>query len=309
MPAEPSVAPSALRRLATTCALLVLAVVAASAYLRLGQAGFSCADWPACFGHVEANQKALAGEPLVFTARLAHRLAAMGVSILVLALLFVSYRQRGLDPRPWRLSLMALGLTLLLALLGRWTAGTRLPAVTLGNLMGGLALLAVLWRIRGLAVAPLRPSRRGVLVGVCGLLLALQIALGGLVSARFAGPSCTGFPGCQGQELVFESRLFNPLHAIDFDVSGAVQRPAGLTGLVAAHRLAALVLSAALLALAWQRWAAGGPSRVQAPRLVVLVGLAYGLGVAAALTAPPLLLVFGHNLVAGLLVLTVSDTT
>lgn len=309
MAVEPIATPSSLRRLATACALLVLAVVAASAYLRLGQAGFSCADWPACFGRVEANQKALSSEPLVFAARLAHRLAAMGVTGLVLALVFVSYRQRPLDPRPWRLSLLALGLTLFLALLGRWTAGTRLPAVTLGNLLGGFALLGVLWRLRGLGAVLPRPAGQRVLVGICGALLALQIASGGLVSARYAGPSCAGFPGCAGAVMIFEPGLFNPFQAVDFDATGAAQRPVGLTGLVGVHRLLALVLSALLLVLAWRRWAAGGASRAQVLRLVVLVGLAYGLGVAAALTAPPLLLVFGHNLVAALLVLTLSEMT
>ncbi|MBI3149450.1 MAG: COX15/CtaA family protein [Betaproteobacteria bacterium] len=295
------------RRLATGCALLVLVVVAASAYLRLGQAGFSCADWPACFGRIEINQQTLALEPLVFWARVAHRLAAMGVAVLVLSLVVLGYRQRREDARSLRLALLALSLTLFLAVLGRWTPGTRVPAVTLGNLLGGFMLLAALWRLRAApSVRRQAHPARGLLL-LCAVLLAGQVALGGMVSASFAGPSCPGFPGCGPQGMEVRAELFNPFRSIALDAAGVAERPAGLAGLVVAHRLLALILSVALLSLAWRLWQAPRPERGLAVRLLVLIGLAYGLGVATALTAPPLGLVFGHNFVAALLVLTLAD--
>lgn len=294
-----------LRRLAAACAMLVLVVVAASAYLRLGQAGFSCADWPACYGRIEANQVAQAAEPLVFWARLAHRLAAMGVTFLVLIIVVLAFRRRANDSRPLGWALAALVLTLLLALLGRWTPGTRIPAVTLGNLLGGFALIGVLWRLRVTAAdGPARPSS-SLLLWLCAALLALQVALGGLVSASFAGLSCLAFPGCGESGIHYQIELLSPFRSIAVDASGVAARPPGLTGLVALHRLAAAGLALACLALAWRWWSAG--RRGLALRLAALIVIAYALGIAIAFSAPPLLLVFGHNFVAALLVLTLAE--
>lgn len=308
MVAEPRQQSPLLPRLAGASAMLVLAVVAASAYLRLSQAGFSCADWPACFGRVLANQEAMAIEASVFWARVAHRLAAMGVTVLVLACVVLAYRFRAEDARPLRLALIALALTLFLAILGRWTTGSRIPAVTLGNLLGGFALLAALWRLR-LGVAPAAHEKRLVrgLVLVAAAFLTLQVALGGLVSASFAGLACTGFPGCGPAGVVFDLALFNPFRVVEIDASGAILRPPGLSGLVAAHRALALLLALVLLALATQLWRQPAGQRALALRLLALLGLGYALGVASALTAPPLALVFGHNVVAALLALSLAE--
>ncbi len=309
MPAEAR-ALRLLPRLAGACAVLVLVVVAASAYLRLAQAGFSCADWPACYGQLAANQSAMALEALSFWARVMHRLAATGVTVLVLCLVVLAYRLRLAYSRLWRLSGVALALTLFLAVLGFWTSGNRYPAITLGNLLGGMALLAILWRLRTTVpdAAPSAPIPPTLLV-LAAVLLALQVALGGLVSASFAGLSCPGFPGCGAVGASFDWALFNPLRRIEIDASGGVLRPAELSGLVVAHRLLALALSLAILTLAAWLWRRGASQKVLALRLVVLLGVAYGLGVASAFAAPPLYLVFGHNVVAALLAVSLAEVS
>jgi len=291
-----------LSRLAGVCAVLVLVVVAASAYLRLGQAGFSCADWPDCYGRIGANQAVQAAEPMVFWARAAHRLAAVGVTMLVLAILALAFRRRAIDRRSLHLALLALGLTLFLAVLGRWSSGSRVPAVTVGNLLAGFALVGVLWNLH--RARPQRLPAPG-LARACVLLLGLQVALGGLVSANFAGLSCPGFPGCGEYEIRFDSVLFNPFRSVAMDASGAVERPQGSTGLVATHRLTAFGLGFACLILAWRQWQS--ERRGEALRLAALIGLTCALGIGIALGAPPLWVVFGHNLVAALLAMTLAD--
>ena len=61
-------------------------------------------------------------------------------------------------PMLWREGRMVLGLlalALFLAILGRWTADSRLPAVVLGNLLAGFALFALSCRL--LLAASARP--------------------------------------------------------------------------------------------------------------------------------------------------------
>jgi cytochrome c oxidase assembly protein subunit 15 len=99
------------------------------------------------------------------------------------------------------------------------------------------------------------------------LLTVLQVALGGWVSSNYAVLACRDFPTCQGSWWP------------DMDLAQAfvVRRPLGLSGdagylpfpaltaIHMAHRIGALVLLPALLALAWRlgadaatrRWAFG----------------------------------------------------
>ena len=80
-----------LRMLATLGAALVLVVIGSSAYLRLSQAGLSCADWPACYGNLSHAAEATSAQ---LVARIAHRIAASAVGFVLLALLAVSLTQR-----------------------------------------------------------------------------------------------------------------------------------------------------------------------------------------------------------------------
>lgn len=155
-----------LSALAASCAALVFVVVAASAWLRL--AAVAC---PAggCDGFTLAD-----------AVRLAHRVAAMGVSVLALVIAALAWKA---PARPARrvASVAILVLVAVLAIVGRSSAGSPPPAVVLANLLGGLALLAA---ATGLAVAVRAP--RGRLPGAFAAALALVVlaaATGGLLSA------------------------------------------------------------------------------------------------------------------------------
>ncbi len=192
-----------LRRLAGLCAVMVLAVTSLSAYLRLDKAGFGCADWPQCYGQsLRQLQQGVAVSAEVQTAtaaaRLTHRVAAGTALLLVLLMVTVCFGRPVLRAEG-AMALALLALALFLAVLGRWSSAARVPAVTLGNLLGGFAMLALCSRlaVAGLALdGSVRTLRlRGwVLVAAC--LLLAQLALGGVVSASFAGLSCGAWADC-----------------------------------------------------------------------------------------------------------------
>ena len=148
-----------LRRTARACSLLVLAVTMLSAFVRL----------------VGMDTDA------VLLARGAHRIAASTVLLGVIALLAISLGPRPYLQREGRHALMLLVLVVFLAVLGRWSAGTPAPPVVLGNLLGGVLLLALCGRLVLPARAALAARLRPWAWLAAGLLL-MQVVLGALRS-------------------------------------------------------------------------------------------------------------------------------
>jgi len=133
-----------LQRAAWLCALLVLVVTSLSAFLRQSGADLGCRPWPAC--HARAASADAAPVPptaAVQAARGTHRVVASSLLVLLVGMVVFAYRGPRSLVRERRVLLLALGLVLFLAVLGVFTAGARLPAVTLGNLLAGLLLFAV----------------------------------------------------------------------------------------------------------------------------------------------------------------------
>ncbi len=189
-----------LRRLAGVCAVLVLVVTSLSAYLRLSKAGVGCSDWPQCYGQSlrELQQGvAVSAEEQAATAvaRLVHRVAATGALLLVVTMVLVCLGTRPLLRDEGALAVALLGLALFLAVLGRWSSDARIPAVTLGNLLGGFMMVALSVRLAVAGLA-LEPPRLRLWVGAALLAMLAQIALGGLVSASFSALSCGTLDDC-----------------------------------------------------------------------------------------------------------------
>ena len=160
------------RRIAWLCALLVLVIAALSAYLRLAKAGLGCTPWPQCYGQaLRAQQQGIAPSDAVAQevalARLAHRVIASLALVLVIVLALSALTARPLRRDEAALALGLLALVLFLAGLGLRTGASRLPAVAIGNLLGGFAMLALSVRLalagtaKGTTDAPLR---RGVAI-------------------------------------------------------------------------------------------------------------------------------------------------
>jgi cytochrome c oxidase assembly protein subunit 15 len=295
-------------RAAVAAAALTFIVVVASAFMRHTQVGLACADWPACYGRIDSGAAADATTG-VRIVRVAHRIAATAVLALVLGLALIAWTQRP----PWKkegaLATASLALVAGLAILGVATPGARLPAVTLGNLLGGFLLLALL----AAAAAAARGERAGThhdgaaLAALALAVLALtlvQATLGGSIGAQYALTSCTTLARCPGfpfDEFRATAALdpFRPLTVVD----GRVVAPADAGALVVIHRTLAIVVVVAALVLAWRLRA--GSRRLAATLAVVAVAAAFA-GLGALAFAPSLALTVVHNACSALLVATLA---
>lgn len=298
-----------LRRMALLCTVLVLVITSLSAYIRLSRAGLSCADWPQCYGEnlrrAQQGLAATAGESTgTAVARMAHRIIASSALLLIVTMLVVCFTAR---PARWadgRIALALLALALGLAVLGRWSSDARVPAVAIGNLLGGFAMLALCWRLAFEAGATLaRPGRLWAAAGV--LLIAAQVALGGLVSASFSATSCSGFADCLAAARGAPWSALDPWRE---PVLVGVP-PVNATGAMAQalHRfsgLALLALVAALAVVAWRQ-----QRRLAAALLLALLACTVGPGLSMAGNGPTLAVALMHNLAAALLLATLFELT
>lgn len=296
------------RRIALLLAVVVLVITSLSAYIRLSRAGLSCADWPQCYGErLRQAQQGLAptagDSGAVAAARFAHRIVASGALLLIVALLVVCFGARPARFADGGIAFVLLVLALALAVLGRWSSDARVPAVAIGNLLGGFAMLALCWRlVRGDSAAALtRGARAWALIGV--LLLAAQIALGGLVSASFAATSCSGMTDCLSAARGVAWSALDPWR----EPVLAGTPPTNPSGALAQvlHRIAGLGVTIVVAPLALAAWRQR--RRLAGALLLVLLACSAGLGITVANAGPSLALVLAHNLAAALLLATLFE--
>jgi heme a synthase len=194
------------------------------------------------------------------------------------------------------------------ALLGMWTVTWLLkPVVVMGHLLGGMATFAMLtwmaWRATG---SPVRiagaHAMRWWLVGAV-VVLGLQIALGGWVSANYAALACgNDFPTCVGRWVPPHDfrEGFVLWRGIGVDYEGGVLDGASRIAIQLAHRMMAVVV---FLYLLWMSL-----KLIRTPGLwllgVVLAALTLaqvGLGIANVVLGLPLWTAVLHNAGAALL--------
>lgn len=291
-----------LRGMAWCCAALVLLIIGISAHLRLSQAPQVCDPWPECGQSLAAGAVAQADTVLPAVpppaARAAHRAAASAALLMVLAMLGLALARRPILWAESRIVLGLLGLALFLAVLGLVAGASTRPAVVLGNLLGGFAMLALSVRL-AVTAAPRPAVRAGSSAARwwlgCAIVLALaQISLGGLVSASHSGLSCPAVGACDLS--AGDWRAFNPWTE---PAPGLSPTHAGGAWLHMTHRVTGLVLAAVLLFLSWRAWRHG--HRGLATALAVLPVILAGLGLLMVALGLPLALVLAHNLCAALL--------
>lgn len=217
-------------RLAAVAFLLAVLLITVSAYIRLSQGGIGCSPWPDCYASV-------AGVPQAFpVAAPLHRITASLLGLLVLALNALAWRQRR-QRIPCAAILL---LTVMLAALGVRSGGLLLPAVVLGNFLGGLLLAALLGWLsiasRSGAAAP-RAVRATVLTA---LSLAGLVIVAGIGSSAFYGrAACPGLIGCISFSALASLTPFTPLAA---DAIGHAVPPEGAAALNGLHRLLGAVM-------------------------------------------------------------------
>ena len=302
-----------MKTLAVVSLLFVIALVSVSAYLRLDNSGIGCADWPQCYGLIGGQAEeaptlgstyerlALEAQQPMSWATPVHRLVAGALGLLVVGMALLSLRQ-GRD-RLWSFTLLAL--TVFLAWLGIYSAGLHSPAVVLGNLGGGFAMLGLLgWMVfrsarpRANASATVRRWVAAALLMVC-----LQITLGGLTSANFAASACRTIPDCHGSWLPGSNvwTAFDLTRQHEIGPTGLALGGPERTDIHKLHRLVAVL--AALVVITAGILALKAGLVLTAIAVVAILVAEFSVGVAAILTDLPIGIAVAHNWLAAMLLL------
>jgi cytochrome c oxidase assembly protein subunit 15 len=290
-----------MRALATLAAVLALIVVVAGAYVRLSDAGLGCPDWPFCYGrplpadiqHPDALAKAWK--------EMGHRYLAGTLGLLILSLCALAWRNR----RARALTSALVLVVLFQAALGMWTVTLLLkPAIVTGHLLGGMATLSLLlWLALSESAHTAEPAIRQLrrVAAATLAVVAVQVALGGWVSANYAALACPDLPLCRGQVVppMDFANSFHVLRELGQTPQGELLSNEALTAIHWTHRLFALVALAAVLALAVRAYHL-------LPRLAVALALVvlaqFALGVSNVAFGLPLPLAAAHNAGAALLI-------
>lgn len=309
---------------------LTFDLIVFGSFTRLSDSGLGCPDWPGCYGEVSplgaradihAAETAAPGGPVTWSKawiEMIHRYLAMTVGVLILVMAVFSWVGRKRLPfSPWWPT-VTLVWVIVQGMFGKYTVTLKLyPAVVTLHLLGGLLLLALLaaqhaaFRRQPLALVDAAPLRRAVWAVMA--LLVMQVALGGWVSTNYAVLACTGFPTCNGQwwpEMDFATG-FTLLRGLGGDAGdgGVLRTVPSQVAIHMAHRLGAVVLTVALLALTWALWRRRSQDATAgrfALGLAGLLGLQIASGLSNVVLGWPLTAALGHSAGAAALVLVMT---
>ncbi len=253
-----------LGRLALGADLVALGAVMLGSWTRINGAGETCPDWPLCHGSIVPAM----GDGTIW--EWMHRLLALLVAPLVVALIVVAWRRRARSPFIAPTVAVIAALFLAQVLLGAATvrlANTPISVVLhWGTAMAFIAALSAMAIFAAAAERPEPPSagrgRPGIeltaIFGLTALVAFTTMCVGAYVSSSGAGLACLSIPGCAGNVVVYtDGQTVQMLHRF----------AAGIT----------LLCAAASLALAWAR-PASARVRVAVTAGVALVGLQVLLG-------------------------------
>jgi len=278
------------RALALAALALAFVVVVVGAHVRLSDAGLGCPDWPGCYGksipgdiaHPDALAKAWK--------EMGHRYLAGTLGLLILFLAIFGWRFK----RSRWLSTSIVLVVVFQATLGMWTVTMLLkPAIVTAHLLGGMTTLALLCWL-ALSLFEHSPdsgmSQLKKWSAVALAALAVQIALGGWVSANYAALACSELPGCAGG--MDYRNAFHVFRELGQTPEGELLSLDALRAIHWTHRLFALVAAAAIAWAAVRAWVL---SRMLAVILGILVAAQFSLGVANVALGLPLGLAAAHN--------------
>lgn len=294
------------RALVLLSAVLVLVVNGASSYVRLAQQGVGCEPWPQCYGQTAPQDAGAvpAEDSPHFYVRATHRLAASLAGVLFVAIVFLGWNAFGsVAPRLAAIKLLALAA--FLAWLGRYTP-SLVPAVTIGNVVAGMATFGVLawlaaWR-PDRARSPLQdlvPRGPALLTATALTVAVIQIGLGALANARYVAAACAGFPSCGGN-------WWPSAGGAGFDIFAATTVPlaaaeeAGRQAVQLAHRYGAVAVAALAIPVAIAAIRRDQGPRAAATLLLALVLGQFALGTVIVSAGAPLATAVAHNVISNL---------
>jgi cytochrome c oxidase assembly protein subunit 15 len=289
------------------CALLfTLIIVLLSAHIRLGESGLGCEPWPSCytqstFQDTTQGLAIPAGEYLEL--RALHRLFAslLGICVMIIMLIAVWYR-RAISPV---LPIIMFLVVLFLSILGVTTPTRTSPAVTMGNVLGGIALIALIWRqLLALKLTNKAPGPHR-LVLLLSAILGLQILTGVWASANYTAAACPNLLTCDFVANA-PANLWNSFdisRELKLDLRGELIFSGHMKTIQFSHRLVSVAL---LLAVAATFYIIRRdfPDLMKPVKIVVTVCLAeFLLGIFNIVTEMPLWTNTLHNLLAVALLL------
>ena len=314
------------RKLVWVIVFFTFDLILFGAFTRLTDSGLGCPDWPGCYGTsnplaahaaIKAAETAMPTGPVTMTKawiEMIHRYLAMGVGVLLIALVAVSWRN-WLDQRkdpahaPWP-ALALLALVCVQGAFGAWTVTLKLmPLIVTIHLLLAVTLLCALGTLgahlsaapAGSAVNPAVTPGPRTLVTFALIAVFIQIALGGWVSTNYAVLACPDFPLCHGEVLPSRADFasgFELLRPLGVRADGALLPYEALVAIHWTHRAFALVVSAAVLwaaALVLQRASADARAALYARWLIALLGLQILTGVSNVIFSWPLFIAVVHN--------------
>jgi heme A synthase len=235
--------------LAWAAAAATYLLIILGAIVRITGSGLGCGEhWPLC------NGKLLPPLDLPTMIEYGHRLAAVAVSVLVVALAVVGAMTKGVGSGEWgravRASYLAVGLLVLQIALGAITVKLSLPAWTvilhLGTAMLILAALLIAARPARANPGPVGPRLIAAVLGF------VTVLLGALTANMGAAGACTGFPLC----------------------NGTIAPDGGLAHIHWTHRVFAYGLTAYLIWWGWKKRAPGARHVLYLVLLQVVVAAA-----------------------------------
>jgi heme a synthase len=279
-----------MKRLAFAALALTFVVVVVGAYVRLSDAGLGCPDWPLCYGRPipDAGEDARAWKEMV------HRWLAGALGLLLFALLLVAWRTR----QSRGLATAIAALVVFQAALGMWTVTMLLkPVIVTAHLAGGMTLLAlVVWLCLERGGYGTRARAHG-LRGAAALALAavaVQILLGGWVSANYAALACPDLPLCVGKAVppMDFANGFHMVRELGRTDDGELLPQPALIAIHWSHRMFALVVVAVV---AWAAIRASKLYRALGIFIGALLTVQFSLGIANVAFSVPLALAAAHN--------------
>jgi cytochrome c oxidase assembly protein subunit 15 len=286
------------RSLCVLAVALAFIVVVMGAYVRLSDAGLGCPDWPFCYGKPVPADIADGHALAKAWKEMGHRYLAGTLGLLILALAIAAWRLQ-------RSALLAAAIVLVVivqATLGAWTVTMLLkPAIVTAHLIGGMSTLALLaWLALAQwshAAAPEMRAMRFV-AGLAMAAVAIQIVLGGWVSANYAALACPELPRCPGP-MDF-ANAFHVVRELGQTADGQLLSLDALRAIHWAHRLFANVALLVAIFAAFRAWRL---ERRLALLVAVLVLVQFSLGIANVALSLPLPLAAAHNAGAAALLL------
>jgi cytochrome c oxidase assembly protein subunit 15 len=321
------------RKLVWVMAFLTFDLIVFGGFTRLTDSGLGCPDWPGCYGAANpfiAHEQIAAAEALMPTGpvtkvkawiEMIHRYLAMGIGVLIMALMFQSIRQWRKTHRQTFAPALPVALFLFVCVqgaFGAWTVTLKLqPVIVTIHLLLGMGLLAMLTWLGGredYLLKPPAPSRDvaglralRTLALVAAAVLVVQIALGGWVSTNYATLACDEFPFCDGKlipEMDFEHG-FTLWRELGKTAAGHYLQFSALVAIHWVHRNFALVLTLVLGVASWR--ASRQPALRTTSKLIAATLCAQLFtGIATVFFDFPLAIAVLHNAGAALLVLLVT---